>query len=37
MIVTAPVFWTLLGLGFAANAMVKKQRAERKAEQLKAY
>lgn len=26
MVVTAPVFWVMLGVGFAANAIVKKQR-----------
>ena len=35
MLVVSPVFWTLLGLGFAANAMVKKQNAEKKAEKVR--
>lgn len=29
MVVTSPVFWGMLGLGIAANAMVKKQREKR--------
>lgn len=28
MVVTAPVFWVMIGVGIAANAMVKKQRKE---------
>ena len=28
MVVTAPVFWTLIGLGIAANTMVVKKRKE---------
>lgn len=35
MVVTAPVFWGMIGLGITANAMVTKQRKENAAEAVK--
>ena len=32
MITVSPVFWTLIGLGLAANALVKKDNAAKKAQ-----
>ena len=32
MITVSPVFWTLIGIGFAANALARKNASARKAE-----